>query len=348
MRKKLTLVIVIWGVTLLVLIMAATSVYAQTPTPTPPPIPNPGSIVVSLSKAYIGVLQADDVLMMMEYYIRYDTTPSVSISQAFILRVFSGSTEIATKQPFLRDPAASDRGYEVAAVGFYFTPEEAISFSLLSSGFLVDTVSFHITGSPTYPTINIDQAYNVSEATGSPFSMVGRVSRDLANPISRDLEADWGVTVLEGTGTGFQLSGIGQDYFVTTVPRIAQILPEIFPTTTITPVFPQADFQQTYLNQRDLFVQNTPFYPLAQSINGWLNIPISLSTTLIWFGLTWAAVAFFIATSRQQDYAVIVTVLMTMVGSFIGMVPGILGVGLVGFATIGPTVAMVILKRHSG
>ncbi len=219
---------------------------------------------------------------------------------------------------------------------------------MLSSGVLVDTITFHITGSPTFPTIDQDQAYNVSEATGEPVSMVGRLLRDLGNPISTDLQEDWEIRVIEGTGTGFQLSGAGQDYFVTTVPRIAEILPGIFPTTTITPSFPQQDFQQTYLNERDAFVQNTPFFPLAQSINGWLNIPVSLATALIWFGLTWVAVAFFVGTSRQQDYAVVVTVLMMMVGSFIGMVPGILGIGLMGLLTVGPTVGIALLKRHSG
>ncbi len=345
--------LVIWLVGLLVMIgsglaILSSVVFAQTPTPTPIPIPNPDQISVLLSRAYVGVLETDDVLMLMEYYIRYDTPPSVSVSQAYLLRVFSGNTEIATKSPFLRDPAAADRGYEVSAVGFYFTAEEAVAFSLLSGGSLVPTITFHITGSPTYPTINQDFPVNVVEATGSPFTPVGKFSRDLNQPVSRDLEEDWGVTVVEGTGISFQLSGIGQDYFVTTVPRIAEILPNIFPTVTIRPTFPQGDFQQTYLNDRALFVQNTPFYPLAQSINGWINIPIDLATSLIWFILIWVAVAFFTATTRQQDYAIPVVVLLMMIGFLIGMVPGIIGVGLMGLLTIGPTVGIALLRRHSG
>ncbi len=258
-------------IVVILVLLGSTTVYADT-------IPQPDDIEFFSARGYIDIPNIGDVLIISEYKISYTILPSLDINQAFLVRLMDGNLELSSVNPHVRDPLVTGtKGYERSLVGFFFDAEEAVSLGIVSSGVVEPGLSVSISGSPVVFTDPDSKSMDVSLV--SPILGLSLL-RIHTEAMATALASDWGLGTLDLVTSGFVFTSAGSDYFVSTIPRIVDIFPEIFPRTVTSIEYGAETYTQDYATNRDTFFQSS-LQLLHQQIKDLLEVQIFVSLPFV-------------------------------------------------------------------
>ncbi len=311
-------------------------------------ISNPDSITIEGVKAYDSVLEADDLLMVVEYNLPYAVTPDEIISDAYLGRFLNGTTELTSVEPF----AFNDKGYGRGIFSFYFSAAQKATASIEFDNPNSENYLVTLQGKPgvfpgTAPSITsptIDWQSGLLSQIKLHFHI-----RNLAYKFEND--PGWNDDpdfddLIQSPGGVEQLTGSGEEYFSNAIPQLQSMIPGIFSSGTSAPDFSQSPDNQDYADDLDTFWDGnwvgTHFDTLATTYDAPRGVITALIATLF-IGL----IAFFSANLLGQNAEAAGFGMMTMAVTLpmftaINMVPlnftivtafvlGVLGIGWVIF-----------------
>jgi hypothetical protein len=224
-------------------------------------IADPTTINIENIRAYSGVLQANDILVLVKYDLTYTSTPDEQINDAYLGRFLSGTTEINSVEPF----TFNNKGYGAGAFSFYWTAAQAVTDGLTFAA--IDNNTFGVTflgnigafsGTVPTTTSNTITKRDATKTLETLQEDVEELARQLHDDISWTANSAF---TLISTGSGqdgrAQLTSNGEDYFGNVIPRLATMIPNLFESATTTPTFIDREFDDTYKQSIEQFWKDT-------------------------------------------------------------------------------------------
>jgi len=183
----------------------------------------PDDLTILSVQGYTGVLEDDDLLLVVRYDIEYASPPSQLVSDTFIGRFLVDTTDRNSTELF----PFSQRGYNQGVFSFYWTALEAAD----------DSVEYNNPNGENY-IVRLQGKVGVFPG-GVPAintnTITWRTNLELRNDIIALAEAlqgdpDWVAEELSliVTGDQTQFTAGGEEYFATVIPRLASMEPSLF------------------------------------------------------------------------------------------------------------------------
>ena len=314
-------------------------------------ISNPDTIAIETVKAYDAVLEADDLLVVVEYNLAYSVIPDEIISDAYLGRFLVGTTELTSVEPY----AFNDRGYGRGIFSFYWSAAQKETASIEFENPNSENYLVTLQGKPgvfpgTAPSITTPaiQWQDTSNTTNLLYTQIADLAYKFENDpawnddIAYDLiQSPGGVLQLTAAG-----SGSGEEYFSNAIPQLQSMIPAILSSGTSAPDFSESTGNQSYENDLNTFWDGnwvgTHFDTLATTYDAPRGVITALIAT-IFIGL----ISFFCANLLGQNAEAAGFGMLTMAVTLpmftaINMVPlnftivttfvlGVLGIGWVIF-----------------
>jgi len=268
-------------------------------------ISNPTSISIVDVKAYDSVLEADDLLIVVEYDLAYAVIPDEIISDAYLGRFLNGTEELTSVEPY----AFNDKGYGAGIFSFYWSLAQKETASIEFDNPNAEPYRVVLQGKPgvfpgtapsiTSPTINW-QSGLLSQIKlhlhirnlAYKFENIPAWNDDIAIDL---IQSPGGVEQLTAAG-----SGSGEEYFSNAIPQLQSMIPGIFSSGTSAPDFSESPSNRSYENDLDTFWDNnwigTHFDTLATTYDAPRGVITALIAT-IFIGL----ISFFCANLLGQN-----------------------------------------------
>ena len=315
-------------------------------------ISNPTSITIVDVRAYDSVLEADDLLVVVEYNLPYAVIPDEIISDAYLGRFLNGTTELTSVEPY----AFNDKGYGRGIFSFSWSPAQKATASIEFDNPDAEPYLVSLQGKPgvfpgtapsiTSPTIDWQDSSNT---TNLLYAQVSDLAYKFENDPGWNDETDFD-DLIESPGGVLQLTsagrGSGEEYFSNAIRELQSMIPAIFSSGTSAPDFSESPINQSYENDLNTFWDGnwigTHFDTLATTYDAPRGVITALIATLF-IGL----IAFFSANLLGQNAEAAGFGMMTMAVTLpmftaINMVPlnftivttfvlGVLGIGWVVF-----------------
>jgi len=256
-------------------------------------------------RSYENLLQTGDLLVVTEYTLLYDTTPSESIHEAYLGRLFEGSTELESVQPYA--VTIPNSGYNTGIYSFY----DATGFSTGSS------YKVRLEGNPALfdnpPTI--EKALDVSSPRTS-----AQLRADIVLFIAKiEPATDWNVDLIETTDDGSRFTASGENYFGNAIPKLRDFVPSLFAGSVDSAIFEEEVFETTYEESLKAYWDGTDFDKSLQRLADYVTIPKTVLSSTLLLGIA-AAIAFYITRSTQQNViGVFAAVVVLSVGALVGL-----------------------------
>lgn len=288
---------------------------------------DPDVIQIETANRYDDVAVAGDMFILVEYTLLYNTLPTESISEGWLGRLIDvgGAGQLASQQPF-SGGAIPDLGYSRGVYGFYFTVEPTIT------GDLRVTLEGNPTLSPTPDGIFTE-------------AITQRNASDLANDlriIALRFEDIWEVDLVSPLFGGVnRYTEDGEEYFVSALPNLRAVAPDMFVLHSVTIKTPNRTFSNNYANSREALFDGTVFATGLNFLAIFLNTSETVARFLVAFVFT--AVVVFVIIRRVPGVTetgfsstlVIWTAYLCMMGGF--------WIGLVTAATLGILTVLAIM-----
>tara|TARA_R110000782_G_scaffold39370_1_gene91500 strand:- start:151 stop:1242 length:1092 start_codon:yes stop_codon:yes gene_type:complete len=268
-------------------------------------ISNPTSISIVDVTAYDAVLEADDLLVVVEYELNYAVIPAEIISDAYLGRFLNGTTELTSVEPY----AFNDNGYGSGIFSFYWSPAQKETASIEFNNPNAEPYRVVLQGKPgvfpgtapsiTTPTIDWQDVSNTSNLL---YAQVSDLAYKFENiPAWND---DIAIDLIQSPGGVLQLtaagSGSGEEYFSNTIRELQSMIPAIFSSGTSAPDFSESPVNQSYEENLNTFWDNnwvgTHFDTLATTYDAPRGVITALIAT-IFIGL----ISFFCANLLGQN-----------------------------------------------
>jgi len=289
--------------------------------------------------AYRNCRETGDQLYLIEYEITYNSTPSETVTEAYMVRLMDGNATLGYVYPF----SYHNKGYDKGVAAIYF-----------SSG-----------GPPAW-----DEPY-LMELLGNPFSdWEGALPSVLYFPfdlwqdnevaitqvliasriiwLANELEIDWGKDMVTTSDVGKDvLTAYAAGYFTNVMPYLYEIAPKIFPegslpSTIISPDIPPEEIRTDYADSLTADIIGTPLD--LTNVAAIFGVSRGALTAILYYGLV--LVVLIAAARRIGSYRPVMLFggFLVIIGSFVGvpLMVAILG-ALAGFVMIG----FVIFYRPS-
>ncbi len=215
-------------------------------------IADPDTINIEDVRAYDSVLEANDLLIIVEYNLAYSSTPAELISDAYLGRFRRGTAELNAVDPF----AFNDNGYGRGIFSLYWTAAQKTT----------DSIEFNDTNSEAY-TVTLQGKIGVFPGgvpTTTTNTILWQDATDTRNlleaqiaALARKFEQDSGWAddtdfddLIESPGGTDQLTsrgvGTGEEYFGNAVPQLRSMIPGLFSSGVSSPDFTEETFDKSY------------------------------------------------------------------------------------------------------
>ena len=248
-------------------------------------IADPDSLTIDNVRAYSGVLETDDLLVLVKYDLVYGSTPAELVSDAYLGRFIRGTTELNSVEPF----AFNDRGYGVGVFSFYWTAAQVTT----------DSIEFNDSNAQNYA---ISLHGKVGVFPGSPPStttntITWRDATDTKNQLLQDVielarqlegDADWVANSQDLISTSFaviRLTAAGEEYFATAITRLANMIPELFESAGSPAAVIERDHERTFSNSRLNFWENNWVDTRFENLASQFRMPKIMLTTIFAFSM---------------------------------------------------------------
>lgn len=300
----------------------------------------PDALQIGAVYAYHHCLETNDQLYLVEYTIYYapgdgTTNPDENASEAYLVRLMDGLTELKAVAPY----AYYNEGYGKGVVAIYFSASDPALPTW------EDAYTIRLMGNPTLswdPSIPSTSA-STFDLWSSSTSIV-QTQQELAARIlylADMLEIEWGVNMVDSTGTGSYLSDYGEAYFTNIIPNTRAMAPRAFAGGTTSPDWSKKVPVTTYAEGRAASVDGTglDLTPMAE----WLGVSRMWTSSLLFIiaGLVLLYAA--LKPSGSFRGLTLLSIPLVIAAGYLGMMPLLVTV-LAGFAAFG--LAVFLLFYH--
>lgn len=255
--------ILLMSLALLASIVAVSSLHAVT-------IDDPDSMTIDSVRAYDGVINADDLLVVVQYDIAYASLPVLAVTDAYIGRFLVDDAEVNAVEII----AFNDIGYGVGLFSMYFTAAEKDAASIEFENPSAEDYKIVLQGKPSAfadpPVVKTSSITYRSATTTAKFLLTDMA--DLAELLENN--AAWltnGLDLITFTSGQQVLTATGEAYFGLAVPNLQIMVPNLFGSSTTSPVVFERQFgtseQDRLLEIWDAGPMGLIFSGLADSFN---------------------------------------------------------------------------------
>jgi len=291
-------------------------------------ISDPDSLTINAVYVYRHCHEDNDQLYLIDYNVNYTVNPDENITEAYLLRLMNGNTELGNTAPY----AYYDEGYGRGITSIYFSASEVTAKSITWEG----AYTMELTGNPTLTWVGDPPSTSVGTFDlWSSSTSQGATEAELGARVlyfADLLELDWSVDLIETSGMGSWLTSYGEDYFTNSIENLPIICPNVFSALLTTPTYPDRD-------------TNPPAYATALR-GGITGTPLDLSptaaiaglptiwfTTFIYIGIM-AVSAYGVSRAAGSVKPVVITLAsLVPIGVMIGWLDLVVAI-LMGFAAI--------------
>ena len=217
-------------------IMPALPIYAIADPDSPPQI--------SAVYVYEDLLEADDVGVLVDYYIDYTDTGNETATDAYLCSFIDidGVTQLDTVAPY----TFMNSGYEHGLIWIYFNAADASTYGLTSANQTLykvwlmgnPTVESGWTGDPPKTTAGIDYW----QTTGDSSTLLALRVLYYADR----LELEWALDLIQETSLGSRLTTAGESYFTNVIQNLRTISPACFSAGTSSPIYEDLDYSTSF------------------------------------------------------------------------------------------------------
>ena len=259
---------------------------------------------------YRHCLEIDDMLVVVQYYLNYTTNPDETINQAYFGRLMEGVVEHANVAPY----SYYGKGYDHGVFSMYLSASEAPSWN--------GTYTIRFEGNPTLSwegaiPNTIATTINKHATTTQQATEVLLGSNILS--IATQLSDYWTVSLITETAAGSKLSSYGEQYFVTSIPNLRTLLPNIFAGDIEAPIYEEKTYVQS---GRDTLLNRWSGTDVETHLNNlavWTTIPITVVKGILWLVPSMLVVYFISLRIKDTRPALFLALLMMPLGNLLGM-----------------------------
>ena len=260
--------------------MVANDVFAIADPDTPPDIKK--------ITAYDSVLDAGDLLVVVEYDLVYASLPDEPINEAYLGRFFRGTVELNSTEPY----PFNDKGYGRGLFSMYWTAAQKATASIEFDNSNSEDYQIRLEGKvgvfpgdvPTTTATNIIW----QDATDTKDLLHAQIK---ALAISLEFDVDWAANsqdLISSSGGVDLLTSAGDEYFANAIPHLQSMVPSLFSSGVTGADFTEEEFGTSYSDELDGFWDgnwiDTKFATLATT----LRVSTGLLKTL--FALFWIVI----------------------------------------------------------
>jgi hypothetical protein len=292
--------------------------------------------------AYQHYLEAGDQLYLIGYTWDYsgvypDDYPVETATEAIIIRLMNGSTELGSTSPY----AYYRLGYGSGIAAIYFSAADAPTWN--------QPYTVKIEGNPLL-TWTGGSRPNVSQSTfdlWSTSTSVGATAAELwarIQLLAIDLGTKWGTDLIENLGGTNYFTDYGEDYFPSIIPSLRSAIPNAFASQALRATFNREDKGTGYAEDLKSAVEGTIF--------DWddLGTKLGVAGTVL-LAVAYCAVSIYAVYMGLQyigSYkpAVLLILVPILVGSKIGILPLMASV-MMGVGGAAVTVWALLFDRAS-
>lgn len=294
-----------WGAALsIALFSVAPLIHAQSG------IADPDSMLIDSARAYSGVINSGDMLVVINYEINYSTLPSLAATDAFLCRFFVSGSEVNASEIV----AFNDLGYGLGVCSMYFTAADLTAAGIEYNNPNAEDYEVVVQGKPSaFADPPIVQSASIDyRPSGQTAQYLESDISNLAQALQND--ADWiangfGPNTLITFTNGQQvLTEAGTAYFGQAIPNLQIMVPEIFGSATTTPEIQERDYQFSERDRLQTLWDSSIFAPYITGMaSGW-NLSKTWILSLMGIGIM--VLFFFVAqiTTNDQRFAMLTLV----------------------------------------
>lgn len=285
-------------------------------------IDDPNTISINGVYVYRNCQETGDQLYIVDYTLIYDgSNPTETVTEAYLVRLMNGTTELGSVAPY----AYYDDGYDRGVAAIYFSAVDAPwwegSFTMKLEG------NPTLTWNATPPSTSVS-TFNLWQDNALATTRIVLSNRILW--LADLLELAWSVDMVETSASGSYLTSLGEDYFSSVIPNLLTMAPYAFAGRTVLPEVERRDFTGDYADDLETGIIGTPFD--FTSLGSEFGVSRGAITAILYYG---AIILFCILAVRQiGSYKPIMLFLLPLIilGAFIG-VPLVITI-LFGFASL--------------
>lgn len=198
---------------------------------------------VSAVYVYHGLLEDDDIGVLIDYYLDYAVLPSETVNEAY-LAIFTdidGVTQLKAVAPY----AYNDKGYGRGLVWIYFSAAEVTTYGITSDNetlyriWLVGNPTLSWSGVPPKTVASIDYWQPDTASASTLLALRILYYADV-------LETAWTIDLIEDTPVGNKLTGNGESYFTNVITSLRTMAPLAFSTGEYDPVIEDIDYTTAF------------------------------------------------------------------------------------------------------
>jgi hypothetical protein len=197
-------------------------------------IADPDSMTLESVRAYDGVINAGDMLVVVQYDIQYTVLPVLAVTDAFLGRFMVAGVEVNAVEPI----AFNDIGYGLGVFSLYFTASDKDAASIEFDNPNAEDYQIRLQGKPSAfvdpPVISTTSITYRSSANTA--SLLLADSASLAESLENN--AAWlvnGLDLITFTVGQKVLTSTGEAYFGLAIPNLQIMIPDLFGSSTTAP-----------------------------------------------------------------------------------------------------------------
>ena len=204
-------------------------------------VADPYTFVIESARAYDGVIDAGDMLVIVEYTIDYDTLPTATVTDNFLVRFMRGNSELNASEIL----TFNNSGYGLGVASMYFSAADMTAESVEFGNPNGEDYAVWLQGKPSaFPDPPTDQLAGIIYRDANDTRRI--LETDIAG-LATNLEndPDWAVNSLDMIDfvAGQQvLTAAGESYFGQAVPNLQVMIPALFRSSLTSPGVFERDF----------------------------------------------------------------------------------------------------------
>ena len=250
-------------------------------------ISNPTSITIVSSTAYSGVLETDDLLVVVHYNLAYGSFPTEQISDAYVGRFLRGTTELNSVEPF----PFNNRGYGVGGFSMYWTAAEKTTDSIEFGDTNSEGYKIIFQGKPgvfpgSTPTTatNPDSPPIVWQSASKTQELLQKGIKLLAYEFERN--SAWVTNtydLISGKAGTEQLTANGEIYFSGVVPNLQVMIPDLFSSAAQTVPIIERTYTKSYAKDLEKIWDGNWVDKRFSNLASQLKMPKEVITSMVAF-----------------------------------------------------------------
>lgn len=278
-------------------------------------IDEPDAISIDGVWVYQNCRETGDQLYLVSYNITYTSPPTEDVSEAYLVRLMDGATELRAVAPY----AYHDDGYGSGVAAIYFDSEDAPTWQGAYTMKLMGNPLLSWNASAPEESYSAFDVWQDNDMAITKVVVSGRIIE-----LAGLLETAWGedMTNLSDTGQDV-LTAYGLAYFINVVPYFSEIAPYVFAEDEgmgggiIHPEIPPEEDRTGFADQLVTLVSGTSLD--LSPLGDWLGVATGAITTVIYYGLVLYIVIRLSREGKSTRPMMLLSIPLVCLGAYVGV-----------------------------